>query len=302
MSGAARSPRGHPVAPKVVLQPRPLWLGEKPCDFGVADSSGVSVTSTARGDQALLRATVHEAASLDDACLVAATRHAHLRLGRMLDEQHLHAWRFWNYVPGILAPARLAENRYQVFNSARFDALRCWYGERLDDRLVAATAVGHDDADLVIDLLAGPSLARAVENSRQISPLHYSARWGPRPPCFARGVLVAVTEPGFERRRLALVSGTASIVGEDSQHLGVPSGQIQETLTNLAVLLEQIERAARARATFTSLRAYLAPGMAAADVARQASKAFSAAIETVPAHLCRPGLLVEIEGVAGIDG
>lgn len=288
------------VAPLVALPPRPAWLGATPQPIGAIDADGVSLAITAHAEQLLLRATVHDAAHLDDPALATATRRAYLRLARTLDERRQHAWRFWNYVPDLLAPAQLAENRYQVFNTGRFEALRSWYGERIADHLVAATAVGHEGADLVIDLLAGASQASSVENPRQISPLHYSSRWGPRPPCFARAVLV--TPGGLGSRRLVLVSGTASIVGEDSRHAGEPSAQIDETLANLVALLEEVERLTRARAAFTSLRAYVAPRVAAESVMQAASQRFPVPIETVAAHLCRPELVVEIEGVATIDG
>ena len=68
-----------------------------------------------------------------------------------------------------------------------------------------------------------------VENPRQVSAYHYSRRFGAIPPCFARATLLTCGgEP------LLIVGGTASVVGEESRHIGDLHGQTQETFRNLA--------------------------------------------------------------------
>ena len=39
------------------------------------------------------------------------------------------------------------------------------------------------------------------------------------------------------RERRLLIGGTASIVGEDSTHVGDPAGQVEETVANLSALI-----------------------------------------------------------------
>ena len=110
-----------------------------------------------------------------------------------------------------------------------------------DTRVASASGVGHDGQDLVIHCLAADRPGRAVDNPRQIAPYRYSSRYGRLPPCFARATVVHPAD----RSSLVLVGGTASIVGEASVHLGDLKRQTEETLVNLAVLLERRQRAIR---------------------------------------------------------
>src|SRR5439155_23835599 len=71
----------------------------------------------------------------------------------------------------------------------------------------------------------------AVNNPRQVAPYHYSQRFGPLPPCFARATRLA-HPPG-----LLLVGGTASVRGEDSVHADDLGNQMGESLLNLAALI-----------------------------------------------------------------
>src|SRR6185503_5831087 len=94
--------------------------------------------------------------------------------------------------------------------------------------LPAASAVGIAGPDLVIDCLASASGGAPVENPRQIAPWQYSRRYGPKPPCFARGTVTRLND-----RRMLLIGGTASIVGEESRHPGDLTAQVGELLINL---------------------------------------------------------------------
>ena len=79
-----------------------------------------------------------------------------------------------------------------VFNAGRFEALSDWFGGpgRLPDSLPAASAVGHDGDDFAVHCLLLSRPGVAVENPRQVPAFRYSARYGPRPPCFARATVV----------------------------------------------------------------------------------------------------------------
>src|SRR5947209_2085906 len=150
--------------------------------------------------------------------------------------RHGHPVRFWNFLPGIHQMMESPRDRYMVFNAGRFAALSDWFGGpgRLPGSLPAASAVGHDGDDFAVHCLLLSHPGVAVENPRQVPAFRYSARYGPRPPCFARATVVPDPRDGAST---LLAAGTASILGEHSVHVHDLPAQLAETLANLRALL-----------------------------------------------------------------
>lgn len=198
-----------------------------------------------------------------------------------------HVVRIWNYIPALLADAGDGTNRYMAFNAGRFAAMCEWFGDdALAARAPAGTGVGNPGDDLVIHVLTTPTEGTAVQNPRQTPAMHYSARYGPRPPCFARATRVG---------RVLLVSGTAAITGEDTVAPNELSKQLDLTLSHLATLANGLGR-------YRALRAYVPHADDAAAVRdRLNADVPHAAVTVHVTDLCRPELRVEIEGVA-IEG
>jgi chorismate lyase / 3-hydroxybenzoate synthase len=208
--------------------------------------------------------------------------------------------RFWNYVPGIVDAVESGMDRYMAFNRGRFAAYAAHRGnvERFGRVLPAASAVGITGRDLVVDCLASATAGTPLENPRQISSWRYSRRYGPKPPCFARGTMTTLNG-----RRVLLLGGTASIVGEESRHPGDLDAQVREVLTNMTALIGRAvgsEREALDR--LTDLRIYVVHAEHAGIVEGAIREACPRAmrVETVVARVCRPELLVEVEGVANV--
>ena len=198
---------------------------------GLGDDA-VSLNVTLGGGCCLASVRVRNARDLDRGAFQEASAGAYRRLESILREQRLtHPVRLWNHIPGIHDPMGDGQDRYMAFNAGRFEALAEWFGgpASFDTRSVSASGVGHDGADLVLHCLASDEPGRAVDNPRQVPPHRYSRRFGPLPPCFARAT--TIHPPGGAP--LVLVGGTASIVGEESVHLGDLERQTDETLTNL---------------------------------------------------------------------
>jgi hypothetical protein len=284
-----------PALARVRLPQRPAWLEALVGDATfepVACDAATGVEIAERGRVAILRASLPVRA-LDDAAMRAAVGDLYAAIASTLRARALFPWRYWNYLPEIGRTASIGANRYQVFNAGRCDGLRTGYGEVFSDAAPAASAVGHADASLVVDLLAGPAPGVAVDNPRQIPPLRYSQRWGPLPPCFARATLLPAPLPG-ERERCLLISGTASIVGEDTRHAGDVAAQIHETCANLVALV-----GALGALRFRELRLYVARERDADRIAAAFAAAFPRLerLEVAVADLCRPELLLEAEGV-----
>lgn len=215
-----------------------------------------------------------------------------------LQRERRHAIRIWNFVPDIQGDIAGAGDRYMAFNAGRFDAYaESDGGAAAFDRTVpTSSAVGVDGDTFAMHVLAADAPGVNVENPRQIPSYKYSRRYGYRPPCFAR----ATKMPG-----MLLIGGTASILGEHSQHIGDLEAQTRETFENLAALLTAADPALTGHPldALRSLRVHVrdaADGVAARALVEELAPRVPDA-EIVQSRLCRRELLVEIEGVADIQ-
>jgi chorismate lyase/3-hydroxybenzoate synthase len=251
---------------------------------------------------ALLAVAVPGARAMSADALRAHVADAYVAVGHALTMLNRVPIRFWNFVPSPDESMGDGLDRYMVFNAGRFSGYAQWLcaSNEFGRLLPTASAVGIISDDLVIYCLASDVRGTPVENPRQKPAYKYSQRYGPMPPCFSRATIAEING----RRRL-LVGGTASIVGEDSMHAGDVGAQLEETLRNLDALIgAAMERrdAASALERLRDLRVYVArcedaPGIRDALAARcpRADR-----IELTIARVCRPELLIEIEGIAAI--
>lgn len=145
---------------------------------------------------------------------------------------HLH--RAWNYVPRINELDHGLE-RYRQFNIGRWLAFEEFFGRDLRSFMPAASAVGAEGNQFALVFVAGKTQPQYLENPSQVPAYHYPADYGPRPPSFARAVLVKGT-----RETVGYLSGTASIeghrnVGEGDWHL-----QFRTTMHNIQIMFERM--------------------------------------------------------------
>jgi chorismate lyase/3-hydroxybenzoate synthase len=126
--------------------------------------------------------------------------------------------------------------RYRQFNAGRqqafIDAQRSAF-----DGSPAACALGTYGGPLQVSFLAGHKAPMAIENPRQVSAYRYPDTYGRRAPTFSRAALADV---GGGRSAL-FISGTASIVGHASMHVGDVRRQTEESLINIAAVREAAE-------------------------------------------------------------
>lgn len=221
------------------------------------------------------------------------------RLGAFTRERgYPHLLRVWNYLDGITHGDGDAE-RYRVFCVGRARGL----GEFDPHALPAATAIGHASGGsaqrLQVYWLAARTPGTPLENPRQISAYRYPRRYGPQPPSFARAMLpLAAAMP-------LLISGTAAIVGHESQHAGDVTAQLDETLANLDSLIA----AAHARrpdlpvrmGAGTRLKAYVRDHDDLDTVTSLLRARLDPGVSFVVLHaaICRRELRVEIDGMHG---
>jgi chorismate lyase/3-hydroxybenzoate synthase len=318
--------RAHDLSSHVA-QP-PAWVaallaGAQPITVTNPADAGAELCYASSGRFLHIAATIADAETLPMEALEARVAGAYRGIGALLAQHDRHAVRFWNFIPQIHAQLADGRDRYMVFNAGRFHAFSDVYGSRaiFARALPTASAVGLDRGPLVIHAFGDIAAGTPLENPRQVPAYSYSQRYGPLPPCFARATLTE-REPG---EHLLLIGGTASIIGEDSQHVRDPRRQSMETFDNLAQLVataatrvhaamvaagadgagDAVEAPALLPAAdpldaLTDLRVYFVHEEHAPLVRDLVLARFPYArrIEFTRADLCRAELLVEIEGLA----
>ena len=244
---------------------------------------------------------LHGVAEIDDGALglQAASHLAYTDLFAVLAESACpNLLRVWNYLANINREADGSE-RYRQFNAGRQQA---FIGARRSafEGAPAACALGMRDGPLRVYFLAGRQAPLAIENPRQVSAYLYPEAYGPRSPTFSRAALV---DAGGGMQVL-FISGTASIVGHTTVHVGDVRRQTEESLLNIGTLRQlAAERAGEAFPAGALI--YTVYVRHSADLAvvrevfeREVGAESSAARDAVylQADICRADLLVEIEG------
>jgi len=231
-----------------------------------------------------------------DCRLDAASYLAYSRIFDFIDRQgYGHLLRVWNYFPQINADADGLE-RYVRFNVGRHEAFAA-KGRVIGTETPAACALGSGGSTLVIYFLAAKQAGQRVENPRQTSAFNYSAQSGPRSPTFARAMLMqAAGKP------LLFISGTASIVGHETLHIGNAPAQARETVANLRAVMAQAQRAgldASGPNANLLLKTYLRNPDDLTMVRNCLTEEFGpvANVLYLQADICRADLLLEVEAV-----
>lgn len=251
--------------------------------------------------------------------LAAETLAVYRLLGDTLNEHRMSPIRIWHYLPELCggAPAR-----YREFCAGRARALAEWSSrgalrggarEPLHEQAYepshgpsqrpsnycAATVIGTGASDGVFYFLAAPEGGVGVENPRQVSAYRYPPRYGDPPPAFVRATLKR-----WPQACQLLISGTAAIVGHESAHPGDVAAQFGEIVRNLDALIGEAARGE------TALRGAGANNLARCKVYLNPRAGEDELLGAVRAHLgerfafrlfqgemCRPELLVEVEGL-----
>lgn len=226
---------------------------------------------------------------------------AYQQLLRLLHESGFpHLWRIWNYFPQINEEQHGLE-RYRSFCMGRHEALAGML-PGFPASLPAGTAVGTQSGPLQIYFLAGAHPGRPIGNPRQINAYDYPKIYGPRSPSFARATLCR-----SDGTTQLFISGTASVVGHQSQHEGLADMQALETVENLRALIERAQCTAHCLDQETkpqSVFKVYVRNPKHLETVRPILRApflLSSQLLYLQGDLCRKELLVEIEGLMTTD-
>jgi chorismate lyase/3-hydroxybenzoate synthase len=190
--------------------------------------------------------------------------------------------RMWNFVGSINEVD--AGERYQLFCAGRHDAFIA-AGYHHDVDLPSASAVGMPGRGLIAYFLAARDAGVQVENPRQVAAYNYPPEYGTKSPSFSRATVW---------RDTVFVSGTSSVVGHATVHIGDVSAQLDETVQNIEAVLA---RTGRTLANVVAAKTYLRNAADYELVSRRLAGVFTVNL-FLEADICRKELLLEIECVA----
>jgi enamine deaminase RidA (YjgF/YER057c/UK114 family) len=219
--------------------------------------------------------------------------------------------RTWFYLGDILA-SEGEKRRYERFNAARTDfyADACFFQPHISARSTSAypasTAIGARGIGIGTSAIAlstdrSDVVAVPLENPQQQPAASYAPDGDQESPRFARAVAVAVGDDA-----MIFISGTASITESDSRHVGDVVAQTNQTLDNIAMLISKDNLSRHGLLGFgaslqdlAAMRVYLKRPQDY-PIVRQICEDRIGKIPVVyvVADICRPELLVEIEGIA----
>jgi hypothetical protein len=216
-----------------------------------------------------------------------------------------HIVRQWNYIPRIINPCLKEDHRqnYQLFNNAR----AVFYNQHhFTSGFPASTGIGMKCGPLTVGFIAlSGADAMPLSNPQQIDAHRYSGK-----------VLVPTGDekpdesPRFERAKAfrlneqlhVLVSGTASIKGEDTIGLDDAAEQSRYTVSNIEKLIArenllkhglEVNGALRKD---TYLRVYYKDLVYYPIIKAQVERTkLNTNVVYLEASVCRPDLLVEME-------
>jgi enamine deaminase RidA (YjgF/YER057c/UK114 family) len=221
--------------------------------------------------------------------------------------------RTWLYIGGIVADDSPTQP-YRELNRARSDFYEdiSFLADRLPPNqphgriFPASTGIGTDGADVSMSCIALRTdrkdiLAMPLENPRQTAAFDYAASYSPSSPKFSRAMALSCGQYAT-----IFVSGTASITNSETRHLDNAALQTAETLDNIEALISEENMAQHGLPCLGSNLRNL--GFVRVYVKRQEDYAqvrsmCERRLGELPmiyaiADVCRPDLLVEIEGIA----
>lgn len=211
--------------------------------------------------------------------------------------------RQWNYVPRILEIQKEGKKQlqhYQVFNEIR---QKYYSASDFPDGYPSATGIGTSFGNYNLDFFAlkcGPSVQKiGLSNPKQQDAYKYEQSF------LVGDTLTGQTKktPLFERAKilknkewvLIFISGTASIIGQETIGIGDVKRQTEITINNMQELMSGLDVPLKMQ--FTYLRAYIKDINDFQAVRTICENRFSdIPISYLQADVCRENLLVEMEG------
>ena len=211
--------------------------------------------------------------------------------------------RQWNYIPGILEIHPINGRNlqhYQVFNEIR----QKYYSTTVfKDGYPAATGIGTRNGNFDLDFFAiksGQYVQKVgLSNPKQHNAYEYHQAFlvgdttlGPikKTPLFERAKMLKTDD-----ETMIFISGTASIIGQETIGIGDIKRQTEITINNMQELIPNLNDLKKLQ--YTYVRAYIKEEEDFQTVKSICESSFpKVSVSYLQADVCRDNLLVEIEG------
>ena len=211
---------------------------------------------------------------------------------------HLNITRIWNMIPNVIGIEQNNEERYKNYCCGRaisFSKHKSIYP--------SATGIGINGNNICVYLLATANKKTvSIENPRQTPAYKYPQTYGIRSPSFARATY-AYTDINKGSGNL-YISGTASIIGSETVHIGDIQNQTVTTIENIAALISEANLKKNQISNgfgieqLNYVKVYIKNIKQKDIVINLCEKYFlTKNIMYMITDMCRPDLLVEIEGI-----
>jgi enamine deaminase RidA (YjgF/YER057c/UK114 family) len=211
--------------------------------------------------------------------------------------------RQWNYIPGILNIREMEGKHlqsYQVFNEIR---QKYYSANVFSDGYPAATGIGTRNGNFDLDFFAiksGPCVQKVgLSNPKQQNAYEYhqtflvgdtTAGQIKKTPLFERAKMLKTDD-----ETIIFISGTASIIGQETIGIGDIKCQTEITIDNMQELIPNSDDLKKIQ--FTYLRAYIKEEQDFQIVKSICESSFpGVSVSYLQADVCRDNLLVELEG------
>lgn len=206
-----------------------------------------------------------------------------------------HLIRTWNFFPDIHTQNN-ETNNYKLFCSGRTQAYT--KSDIATSPYPAATVIGSQQPGLYIYYIASKHAGIGIENSQQVSAFEYPSTYSVDPPLFSRALLHKTGQ-----QDILFISGTASITGHQTQHMGNIEKQLALCVSNIEHLLfTASEHHHFVRTSFCAcdqIKVYIkeASHLAIVKLLLQDYVQLGANIHYLHGDMCRDDLLIEIEAL-----
>jgi enamine deaminase RidA (YjgF/YER057c/UK114 family) len=211
--------------------------------------------------------------------------------------------RQWNYIPSILTIHDIEGKKlqnYQVFNEIR---QKYYSTVAFKDGFPAATGIGTRNGNYDLDFFAiksSPTIQKVgLSNPKQHNAYEYQQSFlvgdttsgqSKKAPLFERAKMLRLVDES-----MIFISGTASIIGQETIGIGDIKCQTEITINNMQELIPNINDLETI--PYTYLRAYIKEECDFPAVRSICETLFpDVPVSYLKADVCRDNLLVEIEG------
>ena len=207
-------------------------------------------------------------------------------------QKKMKVLKIWHYLPKLLDDYDNKKTNYSLLCEARESVYKSIYTKC---NYPAATVIGIKGENILIYFFSAVcEKYKAIENTRQVSSYNYPMNIFLEKPMFSRAVSFI---PNNSMTNKILVSGTASIKGYESMHSKNILRQLDETLENYNTFFDDKKNLSNIARVYMSSTSDNNIQLVSNVLNKKFGENNYALLK---GDICRPELLIEIEGMISV--